>query len=66
MSKQEQALRIIATTREMLTEAYGEKFTGLDDSERTNIMICVLHDLASRNKEIMDVFAAEFAQAVAL
>jgi len=26
----------------------------------------VLHDLASRNKEIMDVFAAEFAQAVAL
>lgn len=57
MKNQEQLLKIIARIRVTLTEAYGEKFTALAESDKHNIMICVLHDLAKRDKKIMDVTA---------
>ena len=57
MKNQEQLLKIIARIRVTLTNAYGEKFTALTERDKHNIMICALHDLAKRDKKIMDVTA---------
>ena len=57
MTNKEQFLKIIARTRTTLEAAYGEKFTALSEGDKQNILICVLHDLATRDKNIMNVAA---------
>ena len=62
MKNQEQLLKIVARIRETLTTEYGEKFTTLTQDEKNSIMICVLHDLATRNSAVMRVAANAFVE----
>lgn len=64
MKNQEQLLKIVARIRETLTAEYGEKFTALTQDEKNSIMICVLHDLATRNSAVMRVAANAFVEMI--
>ena len=60
MEQNKQLLQIAKRTREALEAAYGDEFKNLPEQDRINVTICVLHDLAKRNKFVMDAMADSF------